>query len=60
MISVRVCVSSVAGKLKGLFLLFAGYLVKSAASHLERTNCQDHVETNTSQGRSGQCKHTTS
>jgi U3 small nucleolar RNA-associated protein 10 len=40
----------VAGKLKGLFLLFAGYLVKSAASHLERTNCQDHVETNTGKG----------
>ena len=47
---ISVCLYSVAGKLKGLFLLFAGYIVKSAASHLERTNCEDHTEADTSQG----------
>jgi hypothetical protein len=32
----------VAGKLKGLFLLFAGHIVKNAASLLERTNIDRH------------------
>ena len=30
-----------AGRLKGLFLLFAGHIVKSAASLLEKTNRKD-------------------
>ena len=35
------CTYSVAGKLKVLFLLFAGHIVKNAASLLEQTNHQD-------------------
>ena len=34
------CVCSVAGKLKGLFLLFAGHIVKNAATLLQKSNTE--------------------